>query len=85
MGESTKGLKVVTLNETNYRQAAATLRVIADQIDKGEYGQVECVALVIDGEQMSVHAMGPSSDVACAHWAFHKAMNYLARTEPVEE
>lgn len=78
-------LKVVTLNESNYRQAAATLRVIADQIDAGEYGKVECCALVIDGEVMSVHAMGPHSDASCAHFAMHKAMVYLARSTPVED
>lgn len=56
--------EVVTLRETNFRQAAQTMRVIADEIDAGTYGRVASVAIVILGDKLDVFGCGPESEAA---------------------
>ena len=55
-------LKVVTLQESNFRDPSATLRVIADNIEKGEYGNVGCVGVVLLGDTVEVFGMGSDSE-----------------------
>jgi len=55
-------LKVVTLQESNFRDPAATLRLIADDIDSGKHGQVGCVAIVILGDELAVMGLGPDAE-----------------------
>ena len=55
-------LRVVTLYESNYRDPAATLRKIADEIDAGEYGEVGCLGVVLLGDTLEVFGAGPDSD-----------------------
>jgi hypothetical protein len=62
-------LKVVPLQESNYRDIVATLRVIADQIEKGEYGTVNDVAVVLQGNTFDVFHMG-CGNVETAHLMF---------------
>ena len=59
-------LKVVPLQESNYRDIVSTLRVIADQIESGEYGNVNDAALVIQGTTFDIFHMG-KGDVETAH------------------
>ena len=40
-------LKVVPLHESNYRDIVAALRLVADQIESGEFGQVNDCAMAI--------------------------------------
>lgn len=61
-------LKVVTLHESNYRDPVATLRLIADQIEAGEHGEVGCVALVVLGDELSVFGMGPDAEGPSVHY-----------------
>lgn len=51
-------LKIVTLQESNYRQAEPTLRAIADAIEAGEYGEVGCVGVVLMGNKLEVFGAG---------------------------
>jgi hypothetical protein len=53
---------VVALYETNYRDVPATLRVIADEIEAGKYGEVSCLAVALLGDTMEVFGLGPDSD-----------------------
>lgn len=46
-GEKPQLAKIETIYKTNYRQVAATLRHIADQIDHEDFSRVESAALVI--------------------------------------
>lgn len=62
-------LKVVPLQESNYRDIVATLRVIADQIESGEYGNVNDAALVIQGTTFDIFHMGVGN-VETAHLMF---------------
>lgn len=64
--EPEQKLKVVPLQESNYRDIVATLRVIADQIESGEYGNVNDAALVIQGTTFDIFHMG-KGDVETAH------------------
>ena len=53
--------EVVELYPTNFRDPVATLRVIADEIESGKYGDVGTVALVLFGDTMEVFGMGVDS------------------------
>lgn len=53
---------------TNYRDAPATLRTIADSIESGEYGAVGSVALVVLGDQLHVFGVGRDSDPTSVHY-----------------
>lgn len=46
--------EVHTLYPTNFRDPAATLRVIADEIEAGKHGGVTQVAVVLLGEKCEV-------------------------------
>lgn len=70
--------KVVTLHESNFRDAAATLRVIADQIDAGEYGAIGCAGLVILGDTMEVFGMGPDSEAPSVAMLLHAGFMRLS-------
>lgn len=76
-------LKVVTLRESNFRDPAATLRVIADQIDNGEYGAVGCAGLVLMGDTVEVFGMGEDSEGPSVALLLHAGFMRLARA--VEE
>lgn len=55
-------MKVVTLQDQNFRQIPETLRLIADQIEAGDFGVVGEVALVVMGDTTEVFGVGPRSD-----------------------
>lgn len=50
--------KVIIMREHTLRDAPATLRVIAQNIEDGKYGPVGTVALVLLGDTMEVFGMG---------------------------
>ena len=75
--------KLVTLTESNYRQAAPTLRAIADEIEAGKYGAVGCVAVAILGDTMEVFGAGIDSDAPSVALLLHAAFLRLSRS--VEE
>ena len=54
--------EVKTLYESNFRHPAATLRVIADEIDAGKHGEVSQLALVLLGDTCEIFGAGPDSD-----------------------
>lgn len=60
--ESRKLAAVETLYTTNSRDVLATLRVIADNIEKGEYGEVTEMALVLYGSQFHLFGAGHQQD-----------------------
>lgn len=55
-------MKVVELRKSNFRDPSATLRVIADEIDAGKYGDVGSVGLVLLGDTFEVFGMGKDSE-----------------------
>ena len=64
-----KELKVIDLRQSNYRDIVATLRVIAQQIEDGKYGEVQDCALVLQGSTLDVFHTG-SGDAGLAHLLF---------------
>jgi hypothetical protein len=72
-------MKVVTLNETNFRDAAATLRQIADEIEAGEYGEVGCVGVALLGDTMEVFGAGPDSEAPAVAMLLHAGFLRLSR------
>lgn len=49
---------VETLYESNSRDVVATLRLIASEIESGEYGDVHEAALVLHGNGLYVFGLG---------------------------
>ena len=56
--------EVHTLYESNFRAPAATLRVIADEIEAGKHGDVTQLAVVLMGDTCEVFGAGPDADGA---------------------
>ena len=59
MTTTLKIAEVATLYESNHLQISQTLRVIADQIDAGEYGDVRHCVMALDGSETSYFSFGP--------------------------
>lgn len=51
-------LELATIYSSNSRDVVKTLRVIADEIEAGKFGNVDQVALVLHGETVEVFALG---------------------------
>lgn len=60
--------ELVSLYPSNYRDPVATLRYLADQIEKGDHGDVRQVVVVLrrhaDSEPLCIFGMGPDSSIA---------------------
>jgi hypothetical protein len=61
---STTLAEVHTLYPTNFRDPAATLRAIADDIEAGKFGEITQVAMVMLGDTCEVFHAGPDADGA---------------------
>ncbi len=73
-------LNVVPLYESNYRDPAATLRKIANEIEAGDYGEVGCVGIVLFGNKMEVFEAGQESDAPSVALLLHAAFMRLSRS-----
>ena len=69
-------LKVVPLHESNYRDIVSALRLVADQIERGEFGQVNDCAMVLQGPTFEFFHMG-SGNAETAHLLFACAQRKL--------
>lgn len=72
-------LKIVTLHESNFRDPVATLRLIASQIERGEHGDVACIALAMLADEFSVFGMGPEGDAPSVALLFQAGSLRLTR------
>ena len=72
-------MNVVTLRESNYRQVVPTLRAIADEIERGEHGEVSCAALVVFGDELKVFGAGPDSEAPTVALLLHAGFNSFSR------
>ncbi len=75
--------EVVQLQASNFRDPAATLRVIAEKIEAGTYGPVGCVAVVILGDEMHVSGAGEDAEAPSVAMLLHAGFMRLSRS--VEE
>lgn len=71
-------LKVVAIHDTNFRDPAATLRNIADQIESGKFGNVGCVALCLLGDTFEVFGMGADSEAPSVALMLHAGFMRLS-------
>lgn len=76
-------LKLVTLHESNFRDPAATLRVIADEIEAGDFGDVGSVGLVLLGDALHVFGAGADAEPPSIALLLHAGFMRLSRS--VEE
>lgn len=71
--------EVVTLHESNFRDPAAALRKMADEIEAGEYG---AVGVVIMGDTVEVFGAGedaePCSTAMLLHAGFLRLSQMMA-------
>lgn len=72
--------EVVTLHESNFRDPAATLRVIANEIEAGKYGGVGCVGVVILGNTMEVFGAGIDSEGPSVGMLLHAGFMRLSKS-----
>lgn len=72
--------KVVTLNESNFRDPVATLRVIADDIEAGKYGDVTSVGLCLFGDSMEVFGMGSDAEAPTIALLLHAGFSRLSNS-----
>lgn len=54
--------EVIQLYQTNFRDPVATLRRIADEMERGDFGEVGTIGVVVLGKAMQVFGAGPDSD-----------------------
>lgn len=76
---STPELKVVTAYPSNFRDPAATLRVLADDIQAGKYGDVGTVGVVLLGNTLEVFGMGKDSEGPSVGLLLHSGFLRLSR------
>lgn len=69
---------VVSLYPSNFRDVAATLRQIADQVEKGEFGDVETAGVVLFGSTLDVFGLGEESDALTVGMVLHAGFMRLS-------
>lgn len=52
------------LYPSNHRDPVATLRLIADEIEAGNYGDVSAIGVAMLSDTIDVFGMGPEADAA---------------------
>lgn len=72
--------EIVVLQETNYRDPVATLRRIAAEIERGEYGAVGCVGVVVLGDTMEVFGMGEDSEAPSVALLLHAGFMRMSKS-----
>ena len=71
-------MKVVELYPTNFRDVVATLRTIADEVERGDFGEVKCCAIAMRGTRLNIFSCGPDADVSSAAIVLMAGANRLA-------
>lgn len=72
-------LNVVELKRPDYFDTVKALRNLADDIEKGEYGEVlTCAVAISSQEGGSYFGSGPVSDFATIYLTFGRAMAAMA-------
>jgi hypothetical protein len=73
--------ELVVIHDTNFRNPVATLRLIADQIEEGKYGELGSAALVLLGDEMSVFGIGQDSEAPSVALLLHAGFMRLSVEE----
>lgn len=67
------------LRDTNFRDAVATLRKIAGEIEAGDYGEVGSVGVVLLGDRLHVMGAGPDSEAPSVALLLHAGFMRLSK------
>lgn len=70
--------EVIVLRDSNFRDPVATLRIIANEIEAGSYGEIGSIGLVLLGDTMEVFGMGEESTPSTVALLFNAAIIRLA-------
>jgi len=76
--------KVVELYHSNYRDPVAALRVLADEIENGDFGHVVCVGLSLQAEgvnRVDVFGMGEKAEVSNVALTLYRGFQLIADVE----
>lgn len=71
--------EVVSLHDSNFRDPAATLRKIADDIERGEFGAVGSIGIVILGDQLTVCRAGEDADPCSIGMLLHAGFMKMSK------
>lgn len=71
--------EVVTLYDNNFRDVVGTLRVIADAIEQGNYGEVSDFCLVMKGDSLDIFHSG-EGDIGTASLLLNSALYRFSRS-----
>ncbi len=75
---SAPNLKIVSIHESNYRDPVAALRLIADEIERGEHGTIGCVGVAVFGDKLEVYGMGEDAEAPSVALVLHAAFMKLS-------
>lgn len=67
------------VHESNFRDVVKTIRKIADEIERGDFGEVKQCGIAIFGEQLNVFGAGPDAEAPTIALLFSAAHLRLAR------
>ena len=71
--------EVTYIYKSNFRDVAATLRAIADDVEAGTYGPVGCAGVVLLGDSMRVFGMGHDSEAPSVALLLHAGFASMSR------
>lgn len=76
-------LKIVQLDESNFRDPVAELRALADRIEADEFGPVGMVAVVVLGDTLEVFRAGENAEPCSVGVLLHAG--FLRMSKALEE
>lgn len=72
--------EVVTLHKSNFRDPVATLRNIADEIERGDFGEVGCIGVALLADKMHVFGAGRDSEAPSVALLLHAGFSSLSKS-----
>lgn len=67
------------IHETSLCDVPAKLRELAQSIENGVYGEIDCCAVATFGDELSIFGFGTDSKGLTAHCLFHAAAVKIAQ------
>jgi hypothetical protein len=71
--------EIVTLYKSNIRDVPGTLREVADEIERGDYGDVSTLGVAVMGDRLEVFGAGDDSLGPSVALLFNAAALRIAR------
>lgn len=73
--------EVTKIVDVSLLDVPAKLRLLADQVEAGQYGNVDapCIVTIVGKEDMNVFGFGRDSEPLCMHLILSAATDYVRR------